>query len=347
MSSNEIEKEYVHDAYKHLASYQQNSISDNRNAALRLWPNIKKFMDQLAPGSVVIDVGCGEAKYSSPTSTVFGVDTCKDVLTSTKQRADVQLILGDAFFLPFRDEAVDSVLLVSVLHHVSTVQRRRTVLTDAIRCLRPGGQMIVCVWAYEQPNAQFPSQDVLVPWKSNEQVMNGRLPAVRFHMDSTKEQRIIEASIPVTIQKESLCSSSWINSLIDKFQSINTHVPFFSRPPTAPPQAPATPRNRRASLLSGLSKWSPMLSRRLTSFLVPVQEQLADEMTKTIMQEALAEAIEATKDVTLYRYYHVFRKGELEELFESIPGVRIVQCNYEHANWCVVIEKVQQDSIRP
>ena len=39
------------------------------------------------------------------------------------------------------------------------------------------------------------------------------------------------------------------------------------------------------------------------------------------------------------RFYHVFEKQELESLFQSVPGVRIVESFYEEGNWCVVFEK--------
>nr|XP_033806162.1 probable tRNA methyltransferase 9B isoform X2 [Geotrypetes seraphini] len=42
------------------------------------------------------------------------------------------------------------------------------------------------------------------------------------------------------------------------------------------------------------------------------------------------------------RYYHVFRKGELVELIEQhIPELHVEQAYFDHANWCVVAEKVQ------
>ncbi|XP_030056237.1 probable tRNA methyltransferase 9B isoform X2 [Microcaecilia unicolor] len=42
------------------------------------------------------------------------------------------------------------------------------------------------------------------------------------------------------------------------------------------------------------------------------------------------------------RYYHVFRKGELVELIEQhIPELHVVQAYFDHANWCVIAEKVK------
>lgn len=43
----------------------------------------------------------------------------------------------------------------------------------------------------------------------------------------------------------------------------------------------------------------------------------------------------------LYRYYHVFREGEMESLISNhVTDLHIVQCFYDHANWCIVAEKL-------
>ena len=38
-------------------------------------------------------------------------------------------------------------------------------------------------------------------------------------------------------------------------------------------------------------------------------------------------------------FYHVFENQELESLFQSVPGVRIVESFYE-GNWCVIFERI-------
>ena len=50
-----------------------------------------------------------------------------------------------------------------------------------------------------------------------------------------------------------------------------------------------------------------------------------------------------TLDPSLYlRYYHVFKEGELTDLIEkNIMNLHIVKSYYDHANWCVVAEKVE------
>ncbi len=48
------------------------------------------------------------------------------------------------------------------------------------------------------------------------------------------------------------------------------------------------------------------------------------------------------EEPTYHRYYHVFRQGELVELIDKyVDCLHILQGYYDHANWCVVAEKVQ------
>ena len=44
---------------------------------------------------------------------------------------------------------------------------------------------------------------------------------------------------------------------------------------------------------------------------------------------------------TYYRYYHVFCDGELRSLCEDLPEAKVIDCWYDHENWCVLLEKKQ------
>ncbi|KAG8198681.1 hypothetical protein JTE90_015508 [Oedothorax gibbosus] len=46
--------------------------------------------------------------------------------------------------------------------------------------------------------------------------------------------------------------------------------------------------------------------------------------------------------MSYHRYYHVFRQGELDSLIENhVDNLHILSSYYDHANWCIVAEKVQ------
>ncbi|CDI76296.1 hypothetical protein, conserved [Eimeria acervulina] len=66
-------------------------------------------------------------------------------------------------------EVADGVICIAVLHHLTTEARRQQALRELARITRPGGRILIYVWAQEHEagsvgERKFPSQDVLVPW---------------------------------------------------------------------------------------------------------------------------------------------------------------------------------------
>ena len=59
-------------------------------------------------------------------------------------------MLCDNLSLPFRDESLDAVLSVAVIHHVATAERRVRALRELARVVRVGGRVMISVWAMEQ-----------------------------------------------------------------------------------------------------------------------------------------------------------------------------------------------------
>uniref|UniRef100_S4RTY6 Methyltransferase type 11 domain-containing protein n=1 Tax=Petromyzon marinus TaxID=7757 RepID=S4RTY6_PETMA len=55
-------------------------------------------------------------------------------------------------------------LLLTVLHHFCTKSRRVRALREMSRTLRPGGRIMVYVWAMEQTRRRFNKQDIFIPW---------------------------------------------------------------------------------------------------------------------------------------------------------------------------------------
>lgn len=41
------------------------------------------------------------------------------------------------------------------------------------------------------------------------------------------------------------------------------------------------------------------------------------------------------------RYYHVFKKGEIEQLINQIEDIEIEYSYYDHANWCCIVKKIK------
>lgn len=80
-------------------------------------------------------------------------------------RSDV--LRADGLFTPFRADSFDAAISIAVIHHFSTEERRRDSIKELLRVVRPGGDVLIYVWAKEQPKQRGDgsSRDVLIPWE--------------------------------------------------------------------------------------------------------------------------------------------------------------------------------------
>uniref|UniRef100_A0A8C6NIY5 tRNA (carboxymethyluridine(34)-5-O)-methyltransferase n=1 Tax=Nothobranchius furzeri TaxID=105023 RepID=A0A8C6NIY5_NOTFU len=194
-----LEEEYVHRVYDAIASH----FSSTRHSP---WPHVCQFLNLLAPGSVLADVGCGNGKYLgvNPELVAVGCDRSGALVQICADRG-FHAFVSDALSVPLRTASCDACISIAVIHHFSTQERRLAAVRELVRLLKPGGQALVYVWAFEQeynkqkskylkdhnrdskPDTQrhsyypaedklsvhtnrtaFNSQDLLVPWHLKE-----------------------------------------------------------------------------------------------------------------------------------------------------------------------------------
>jgi SAM-dependent methyltransferase len=102
-------------------------------------------------GRRVLDVGCGLGmyvrKFRAFTTTAFGVDIDLDKLAQAAEELP-NLAQSVAESLPFADGSFDVILLHEVIEHVRS---DREAVTEAYRCLRPGGRVVIFA-----PNRLYP-----------------------------------------------------------------------------------------------------------------------------------------------------------------------------------------------
>jgi len=145
-----VEQAHVRDLYERIAPH----FSATRFA---VWPAVRAFLTSLPPGCVLLDAGCGNGKYLSAGAAggtrlaVVGTDAARGLLRlAARAGGDGALAQADAAALPLRSGCADAAICVAVLHHLSSEARRLAALAELARCLRPGGRMLVTVWALEQ-----------------------------------------------------------------------------------------------------------------------------------------------------------------------------------------------------
>ena len=186
------EREHVHGVYEAIAPH----FSATRH---KPWPLVTEFLRSQAPGSVGLDVGCGNGKYltavcgdgageffmvgSDRSAALVGLargrgrELSGDGSGSRSTAPAPEVLVADGLALPFREGAADFAICVAVIHHLSTRERRQDGVRQLLRCVRPrggggdggGGRVLVYVWALEQASSrrgwdEGGEQDLLVPW---------------------------------------------------------------------------------------------------------------------------------------------------------------------------------------
>jgi MPBQ/MSBQ methyltransferase len=116
----------------------------------RLYSGSPWNLPALAPGSKVLELGCGDGRTLGLACrrgwVVTGLDWAPSALGICRSRPETAgsqgLVLGDARILPFRDRIFDGVFAIHVIGH-SDVEGRHQIARECARVLRSGGTLIV------------------------------------------------------------------------------------------------------------------------------------------------------------------------------------------------------------
>lgn len=160
------EQAHVHSVYEAIAPH----FSATRH---KPWPLVASFLASLRPGSIGLDVGCGNGKYLpvNPSVHVLGSDRSAALVRLAAAERAGEVVVADGLALPYRGAAVDFVISIAVVHHLSTRARRQQAIAALLACLRraPDARALIYVWALEQGASRrgwdaSSAQDTLVPW---------------------------------------------------------------------------------------------------------------------------------------------------------------------------------------
>jgi len=204
----------------------------------------------------------------------------------------------------------DAAISIAVLHHLSTEQRRLQALREAGRVLRPGGELLVYCWSYEQDaeisrsRHRFVAQDVLVPFHHRNPGVK-KEPAEKQPKQKklTKKQRAAEAKKQGGYAQEEAPAANGAEhtAVVDS----QTEEPAET---VKPADEPATADGRDATASGAAAVDAP-----------------APEWQE--------------KPEAHQRYCHVYREGELVGLFAQLPEFEMVESYFDTGNWCAIARK--------
>ena len=169
-----FERTHVHEVYSQIAAH----FSATRYKA---WPKVAEFVQGLPAHSVMVDVGSGNGKNLAlaPRIVSIGCDFSRELLALGRARGHESLRC-DGLQTAFRSGVADAVISIAVIHHFSTLDRRRAAVAELLRLLRPGGQALIYVWAMEQSKDRG-GTDVLIDWEVHQNFDENKSVLKRYY----------------------------------------------------------------------------------------------------------------------------------------------------------------------
>lgn len=182
-----LEQAYVHDVYAAISTGDSASTRGTTSTPPAVHAQVKQFVvEQFEAGSLLLDIGCSDGKYLNlnPDVVVFGLEHCEEWFSSSSSSEAVEknsLVVGDVMYLPFRNELFDGVLCCSVLHHLSSSERRINALKEIVRIMKVGGKVMLTVTSGPADAKNLESQDVLIRFDQNADMSGGDFGSCMNH----------------------------------------------------------------------------------------------------------------------------------------------------------------------
>ncbi len=154
---------------------------------------------RLAPGSALLDVGCGASIFpvylAGEGHRVTALDLTPPVGLARLHGVDIGYVAGDMGRLPFASERFGAVFCISVIEHLG-FGAMADALAEMHRVLRPGGRLLLTTDFYEDATAELwyegPGDPFPVDWSffDEERLRTHILQAPGWRLDGALDLRV-------------------------------------------------------------------------------------------------------------------------------------------------------------
>jgi SAM-dependent methyltransferase len=132
---------------KHRDRYE-NWFERNRYAYLSELEAVKRLLPKEGKGA---EIGVGTGRFAAPLGIKLGVEPSKAMAEIARKRG-IEVIEGTAENLPFEDNSMDYLLMVTTICFVDDPEKA---LREAYRVLKPGGALIIGFVDRNSPIGRF------------------------------------------------------------------------------------------------------------------------------------------------------------------------------------------------
>ena len=189
-----IEEIHVKNVYNTIAS-------EFDTTRYRPWSCVEGFLDNIPKGSVIGDIGCGIGKnmmYKKDCLN-YGCDFSESLVNICLQK-NLNVVCGDILNIPYKTDSFDYTICIAVIHHLSTVKKRKKAIEELERVTKQRGKILLLVWAFEQEKdsrRKFITQENFVDWRDKQQNLLGKRYYYVFQkneLESLIDEKKIEKS---------------------------------------------------------------------------------------------------------------------------------------------------------
>lgn len=141
---------------RQLKEFYETYAEEFHHTRLNPWKEVTSFYDLLKNDTISCDIGCGNGRHTKDlikfSSTVLGIDFSFNILKIAKRRFlnnDYRFhpIVADALYLPIRDNTIDSIVSIALVHHIAGKLNRIRFLRECKRIIKEKGLIILSAWS--------------------------------------------------------------------------------------------------------------------------------------------------------------------------------------------------------
>lgn len=306
----EIEKRFVHKVYNAIAPH----FSDTRFAK---WPKVALFLESLEPGSLVADAGCGNGKYLGFNRKCYfvGCDISPPLVGICAQHG-YEVFVADVLHLPHRTGFCDAGILIAVLHHLSTEERRVRAMEELLRVVRRKGRVLFTVWAVEQEDKKL-----LTKWtpltlsKYTEEWVDDMGATFQRNLSSNSLKSIKEKEV----ENQTFVSGSEniVHMNETEMETVSPSSSVTTTEAGTPLQDDDGDADGADKDLSGCGGSEAEAEAEQQEYFVPWhlpyhRAEIGGGASVAALADGLAKKDDTKRALVYNRYYHCFVKGELE-----------------------------------